>query len=70
MSHPLIVPGDDGAGMIDMVGSGVNPARLGQRVWLHSAAQLSPGGTAAELTFVPAEGDQIGKVIVRLDDFA
>jgi NADPH:quinone reductase len=49
------VPNQDGAGIIDAVGSGVDPARIGERVWLYLAAHDSPYGTAAEYTVVPAE---------------
>ena len=34
VSDPLIIPHSDGAGVIDAVGAGVNPARKGERVWI------------------------------------
>jgi NADPH2:quinone reductase len=46
------IPGQDGAGVIDAVGTGVDPARVGQRVWLFLAAGRK-WGTAAEWTVVP-----------------
>jgi NADPH:quinone reductase len=49
------VPHMDGAGVIDAVGSGVDPARVGERVWLWFAAFGSRWGTAAEWTVVPAD---------------
>ncbi len=49
----LVVPNQDGAGTIDMVGSGVSPERIGERVWVLLAAHNS-WGTAAEYTVVPA----------------
>lgn len=49
------VPGEDGAGVIDAVGDGVDPARAGERVWVWLAAHQRPGGTAAEYTTVPTE---------------
>jgi NADPH2:quinone reductase len=49
------VPNQDGAGVIDAAGPGVDPARVGERVWLYLAAWLRPWGTAAEYTVVPAE---------------
>jgi len=49
------VPGQDGAGVVDAVGVGVNPARVGERVWLWLAAHERPGGAAAEYTTVPNE---------------
>jgi NADPH2:quinone reductase len=48
------VPGQDGAGVVDAVGPGVDPARVGQRVWVFHAAWRSPHGTAAQYTVVPA----------------
>jgi NADPH2:quinone reductase len=47
------VPNQDGAGEIDEVGEGVDPARIGERVWVYNAAYQRPWGTAAELTVVP-----------------
>lgn len=46
------VPHQDGAGVIEAVGPGVDEARVGQRVWLFFAA-LGPIGTAAQWTVVP-----------------
>ncbi|MDT7762806.1 MAG: NADPH:quinone reductase [Mycobacterium sp.] len=40
---------------MDAVGPGVDPARVGQRVWVYLAAWMNPYGTAAEYTVVPAE---------------
>ncbi|XXY51232.1 NADPH:quinone reductase [Sorangium sp. So ce269] len=50
-----VTPHLDGAGVIDAIGEGVDPSRVGQRVWLFMAAAGRPTGTAAELTVVPAE---------------
>jgi NADPH:quinone reductase len=47
------IPHHDGAGEIDAVGEGVDPARIGQRVWLWMAAAGRRWGTAAEWTVVP-----------------
>jgi NADPH:quinone reductase len=47
------VPHHDGAGVIDAVGAGVEPGRVGQRVWLWLAAGGRRWGTAAEWTVVP-----------------
>lgn len=49
------IPGQDGAGTIDAVGDGVDPRRVGERVWIWFAAWQRPWGTAAEWTVVPAE---------------
>ena len=55
MQYPLIIPNQDGAGLIDRVGPGVAPARIGERVWLYEAQRGRPFGTAAEFVVVPAE---------------
>jgi NADPH:quinone reductase len=47
------IPHHDGAGEIDAVGEGVDPARIGQRVWLWMAADGRRWGTAAEWAVVP-----------------
>lgn len=52
---PLQAPGQDGAGVIDRVGPGVDGARVGQRVWVHLAGHGHPWGTAAERVVVRAE---------------
>jgi NADPH2:quinone reductase len=49
-----VIPHLDGAGTIDAVGDGVDPGRVGQRVWLFMAAAGRPTGTAAEFTVVPS----------------
>ena len=47
------IPNHDGAGVIDAVGSGVDPGRVGQRVWIWLAAAGRRWGTAAEWTGDP-----------------
>jgi NADPH2:quinone reductase len=46
------IPHHDGAGVIEAVGDGVDPARVGQRVWLWMSAAGRRWGTAAEWTVV------------------
>jgi NADPH:quinone reductase len=53
MSFPRIIPHSDGAGVIDAVGDGVDPHRIGQRVWTYGAQSYRPFGTAAQLSCVP-----------------
>jgi NADPH2:quinone reductase len=48
------IPHHDGAGVIDAVGEGVDPGRIGQREWIYLAAAGRQWGTAAEWTVVPA----------------
>lgn len=54
MEFPRIVPHNDGAGVIERVGPGVAAARVGERVWVHSAQWRRPFGTAAQYAAVPA----------------
>lgn len=53
MAFPRQVPHNDGAGVIVAVGAGVDPARIGARVWLAEAARGRAVGTAAEFCAVP-----------------
>ncbi|HEY5196477.1 MAG TPA: NADPH:quinone reductase [Solirubrobacteraceae bacterium] len=48
------IPNQDGAGVIDAVGEGVDARRIGQRVWVYFAAWKRPWGTAAQWTVLPA----------------
>ena len=48
------VPHHDGAGVVDAVGTGVDPVLVGERVWIWEAAYRRPLGTAAEYMTVPA----------------
>ncbi len=52
---PPQVPNQDGSGVVDAVGQGVEAAMSGLRVWVWEAANLRPaGGTAQEYAVVPA----------------
>lgn len=51
---PEVTPHSDGAGTIDQVGAGVDPARIGQRVWIFNGQWERPYGTAAEFITLPA----------------
>ncbi|WP_328988927.1 zinc-binding dehydrogenase [Kribbella sp. NBC_01245] len=55
MTFPRVIPHGDGAGVIDQVGEGVDPGRVGERVWVYLAQSYRPFGTAAEFTVVPAD---------------
>lgn len=48
-----IVPHSDGAGVIDIVGDGVSPSRIGERVWIWNGQHQRPMGTAAEYIVLP-----------------
>ncbi|MBM0232230.1 NADPH:quinone reductase [Micromonospora sp. STR1_7] len=56
------IPGQDGAGVVEAVGEGVDPDRIGERVWIWEAAWQRPWGTSAEYTLVPV------RQAVRLGD--
>ena len=53
MDFPRIVPHQDGAGVIETVGAGVPPNRVGERVWLYETQHGRAIGTAAEYAVVP-----------------
>lgn len=55
MEYPRIIPGQDGAGVIDQVGLGVPESRIGERVWIYEAYWGRPFGTTAEYVVVPAD---------------
>src|SRR5690606_2473320 len=51
--HPLIVPHNDGAGLIQAVGPGVDPKRVGERVWIYNGQRGGRAfGTCSELMAV------------------
>ncbi|WP_298839410.1 NADPH:quinone reductase [uncultured Roseobacter sp.] len=50
---PTIIPHSDGAGVITKAGPGVDPARIGQRVWIWNGQWQRPFGTAAETITLP-----------------
>jgi len=58
MQFVRVVPHQDGAGVIDAVGSGVPRDRVGQRVWIYEAQWQRPSGTAAQYSVVP-EGNAV-----------
>jgi NADPH:quinone reductase len=49
------IPHHDGAGVVDAVGDGIDPGRIGQRVWTLFAAAGRRWGTAAQWSVVPAD---------------
>ncbi|MDN4648263.1 NADPH:quinone reductase [Curtobacterium sp. PsM8] len=54
LPFPEITPNQDGAGIVDAVGPGVEGLSVGDHVWLFMAAASRPTGTAQEYTVVPA----------------
>ncbi|MBL0746221.1 NADPH:quinone reductase [Nocardioides baculatus] len=55
LAFPEIVPGQDGAGVVDAVGAGVTDLAVGDRVWTMLAQHQRPGGTAQEQVVIPAD---------------
>jgi NADPH2:quinone reductase len=51
--EPAQTPNQDGSGVVDTVGEGVDAALSGRRVWVWESAHRSPYGTAAEFAVVP-----------------
>lgn len=57
LTHPAfeqIIPHSDGAGVIDAVGADVDPARIGQRVWIWNGQWQRAQGTAASHITLPS----------------
>jgi NADPH2:quinone reductase len=50
---PAQVPDQDGSGVVEAVGPGVEQALVGLRVWIWEAAYRRPEGTAQEVALVP-----------------
>ena len=53
LPFPEITPNQDGAGIVDAVGPGVDELAVGDRVWLYMSVSGRPTGTAQEYTVVP-----------------
>ena len=49
-----VVPNSDGAGVIDVVGPGVDASRAGTRAWVYNGQWDRPLGTSAEYIVLPA----------------
>src|SRR5215204_5840035 len=52
---PEVTPNQDGAGVVDAVGEGVERLATGDRVWVFLAGHERPTGTAQEYTNLPAD---------------
>ena len=50
------IPHNDGSGTVVSVGEGVDPGRIGRRVWVHNTGVSDVLGTAAELVAVNRPG--------------
>ncbi|MEY2717872.1 MAG: hypothetical protein RL539_904 [Pseudomonadota bacterium] len=54
MPFPLIIPHQDGSGVIEAVGDSVSERRIGERVWVYEATLGRALGTCAEYCCVPS----------------
>ncbi|MEM7371897.1 MAG: NADPH:quinone reductase [Bacteroidota bacterium] len=48
LDNGFVIPNSDGAGTIEAVGEGVDPAKIGQRVWIYNGQYGRRFGTSAE----------------------
>ena len=55
IAFPRVIPHSDGAGEIELVGEGVPPSRVGERVWVWNGQWRRAFGTAAESIVLPSE---------------
>ena len=53
IAFPRVIPHSDAAGIIDALGSGVAPGRLGERVWTWNGQWKRAFGTAAQYITLP-----------------
>lgn len=51
---PFVIPNSDAGGVIDKVGPGVDPKRIGERVWTYNGQWKRPFGTCAEAVALPS----------------
>lgn len=54
MAGPLVIPGSDGAGVIDAVGPRVPRRRIGERVWVYYGQHGRAHGTSAQYIALPS----------------
>jgi NADPH2:quinone reductase len=52
---PEVTPNQDGAGVVDALGEGVENLAVGDRVWVYLTGHQRPTGTAQEYTNLPAD---------------
>ena len=52
---PEVTPNQDGAGVVDALGEGVENLAVGDRVWVYLAGHQRPTGTAQEYTNLPVD---------------
>ena len=54
IAFPRVIPGCDGAGVVDRVGAGVPASRIGERVWVYEGQWNRAMGTSAACIALPA----------------
>ena len=76
INDPKIIPHSDAGGVVDAVGAGVSPSRIGERVWTWNAQYQRPFGTAAQYVCLPQAqavtfcwGARHGGLFGDVDDF-
>lgn len=52
MRDPFVIPHQDGSGIIEAVGEGVDETRVGERVWIFESQWGKPFGAAADYTCI------------------
>lgn len=67
---PLIIPNNDGSGIIDAVGDDADASRIGERVWIFGAQSGRPMGTAADYCVLPTRQARHLPDAVSLEDGA
>ncbi|MEM7367088.1 MAG: NADPH:quinone reductase [Bacteroidota bacterium] len=55
LDQGFVIPNSDGAGIIEAVGEGIDPSRLGERVWTYNGQFGRRMGTSAEYISLPAD---------------
>ena len=55
MAAARVIPGSDGAGVVEAVGAGVARTRSGERVWIYNGQWQRACGTSAQKIALPAE---------------
>ena len=65
ITYPLVIANSDGAGVVDQVGPGADPAWLGKRVWIHNGQRQGRAfGTAAE--YIALDQDLVCELPIKL----
>ena len=55
LDRGFVIPNSDGAGVIEALGEGVDPHRMGERVWVYNGQHGRRMGTSAEFITLPQD---------------